>query len=207
MTVSIFIMPVKLELPTIKILTSISLTLSDYKTETRNQVSILKQLLAFWHSVLFLLIGWIWTWHLTAKNLNSRNEETSQSIWGLILAAVNKVNLVKIFSSICWSVNLGALVRGGGGQPGSIFGIFASLNGLPSFPPKLCFISHSFEQVIFSWEQPYSHESHSLTRWDSHSPHPQFIHYLKQLSGVVCRVGQEEGARCEVKVYNYAVWR
>ena len=47
MTVSIFIMPVKLELPTIKILTSISLTLSDYKTETRNQVSILKQLLAF----------------------------------------------------------------------------------------------------------------------------------------------------------------
>ena len=111
MTVSIFIMPVKLELPTIKILTSISLTLSDYKTETRNQVSILKQLLAFWHSVLFLLIGWIWTWHLTAKNLNSRNEETSQSIWGLILPPVNKVNLVKIFSSICWSVNLGALVR------------------------------------------------------------------------------------------------
>ena len=34
MIVSIFIKPVKLELPTIKILTSIILTLSDYKTET-----------------------------------------------------------------------------------------------------------------------------------------------------------------------------
>ena len=37
MIVSIFIKPVKSELPTIKILTSIILTLSDDKTETQNQ--------------------------------------------------------------------------------------------------------------------------------------------------------------------------
>ena len=192
MTVSIFIMPVKLELPTIKILTSIILTLSDYKTETPNQVSILKQLLAFWHSVLFLLIGWIWTWHLTAKNLNSRNEETSQSIWGLILPAVNKVNLVKIFSSICWCVNLVALVRRRRRSAGRDIW-YLGFSKWASFLPLKIPLNRSF---LVANSHIHMRVTHTLTHWDSHSPHPQFIYYLKQLSGVVCRVGQEEGARC-----------